>query len=486
MLGLDASRIGAQDFSEWSKQRKEKFREYVTEREKKFQRFLKERWRKMKVFAGEREDTVPKPDHFPTAPEADSIPSRKLRSKTVLGSSSDIEEPSSSRSYEPSAPSGSRTERPDETELSASENDGFSVNFYGNTFSIPQAASLRNLQLKEVSPEGITTFWSELAEAPTEPLVEKLRAIKGDRNLDGWAYLQLVRTVSRKLYEDEATARATTWGLLLKSGYKTRLGYNEDRVFLLVQANSTLYEVPYFNLGGTRYFLYAPEGNSPDVQSLRTYRKGYPGELNPVKITLEIVPQLVEEPQRRTLEFTFDNRKYEFDVTVNRNAVDYFGTIPQLSLDKYFKAVNRTNPVTDLTGQLEEVLKDIDRDKRLEFILRFVQTAFGYKTDDEQFGRENYLLPAETLYYPHSDCEDRALLFATLVRNLLNRRVVGLDYPGHVATAVQGDEFLSGSYLEIKRSRFFIADPTYTNADPGMVMPRYKNKNPQVILTEDF
>ena len=70
-------------------------------------------------------------------------------------------------------------------------------------------------------------------------------------------------------------------------------------------------------------------------------------------------------------------------------------------------------------------------------LLRFVQTGFSYLTDSEQFGREKFMFPEETLSYPYSDCEDRSFLFAYLVSSLLGLDVIGLDYPGHVATAVK-------------------------------------------------
>lgn len=57
-------------------------------------------------------------------------------------------------------------------------------------------------------------------------------------------------------------------------------------------------------------------------------------------------------------------------------------------------------------------------------------------TRKDQFGREKYFFAEETLFYPLSDCEDRAIFFAILIRNLLGLDVIGLDYPGHIATAV--------------------------------------------------
>ena len=114
-------------------------------------------------------------------------------------------------------------------------------------------------------------------------------------------------------------------------------------------------------------------------------------------------------------------------------------------------------------------------------LLRFVQTAFEYQTDDEQFGREKYLIPDETLYYGICDCEDRSILFAHLVRKLVGLPVVGLDYPGHIATAVQFSQRLPGAYVNYEGEDYLICDPTYINADIGMVMPQFKDTPPVLI-----
>ena len=118
----------------------------------------------------------------------------------------------------------------------------------------------------------------------------------------------------------------------------------------------------------------------------------------------------------------------------------------------------------------------------VNFLLRFVQTSLKYETDDQQFGEENYLFPEETLFYPYSDCEDRAVLFACLVRSLLNLEVVGIDYPGHVATDVAFSEAVEGDSVMYKGMRYVIADPTYINANSGMTMPNFKQYTPNVIV----
>jgi hypothetical protein len=117
----------------------------------------------------------------------------------------------------------------------------------------------------------------------------------------------------------------------------------------------------------------------------------------------------------------------------------------------------------------------------VNFLLRFVQTAFEYKTDEEQFGREKPFFPDETIYYPYSDCEDRAILFSYLVRSLLHLDVVGLYYPNHIATAVRFSKKNDGDAIEYQGKLLTICDPTYMNADIGMCMPQFKNVQPKVI-----
>lgn len=118
----------------------------------------------------------------------------------------------------------------------------------------------------------------------------------------------------------------------------------------------------------------------------------------------------------------------------------------------------------------------------VNLLLCFVQTAFSYQVDDQQFGREKFLFPEETLFYPYSDCEDRSILFAYLVRELLGLEVIGLDYPGHVATAVRFSEEVPGDFVLCQGRKYTVCDPTYINATLGMGMPQFRGVDPQVIL----
>ena len=106
-------------------------------------------------------------------------------------------------------------------------------------------------------------------------------------------------------------------------------------------------------------------------------------------------------------------------------------------------------------------------------LLHFVQYAFQYKTDEEQFGYEKWFFAEETIASSHSDCEDRSILFAQLVRHLLKMPVVFVYYPAGIW---QRPSVLA---IRIRRAtilpwtvRSLLCDPTYIGADLGMGMPQ--------------
>jgi hypothetical protein len=59
--------------------------------------------------------------------------------------------------------------------------------------------------------------------------------------------------------------------------------------------------------------------------------------------------------------------------------------------------------------------------------------------------------------------------------------VVILDFPGHIATAVELSNPTQGDSWKFNGKRYTVADPTYINANIGMTMPQYKNTQPKLL-----
>jgi len=59
--------------------------------------------------------------------------------------------------------------------------------------------------------------------------------------------------------------------------------------------------------------------------------------------------------------------------------------------------------------------------------------------------------------------------------------VIGLNYHGHVATAVRFNESISGDSIIYGGKLYVVTDPTYINASVGMTMPTFEQYKPTVI-----
>jgi len=179
----------------------------------------------------------------------------------------------------------------------------------------------------------------------------------------------------------------------------------------------------------------------------------------------------------------------EVDSLISSNSTkeSIFLQFPNVSLDIleriYTLAACDSNQKKESYTPKLDIKKYTDNKKAseaLNFVLRFVQKAFQYERDDEQFGREKVMFAEETLYYDKSDCEDRAVLYARLVKDLFGISVVGVKYKDHMSTALHVP--LQGDSVKVAGQRYVIADATYINASLGQNVPKYKSIIPDSFI----
>jgi hypothetical protein len=157
---------------------------------------------------------------------------------------------------------------------------------------------------------------------------------------------------------------------------------------------------------------------------------------------------------------------------LNRLLVDYLNNFNVLDLPYYFNSPISEKTLAPLDRKMAILLNGRTPEQKLNLLLSFVQRGFGYKDDLSQFGHEKYMFADEAFFYPYIDCDDRAVLFAHLVRRYTGMEVVGLDYPDHVATAVKLPYSISGDSIIFQNEKYFLCDPTYIGAKVGMAMKK--------------
>ncbi|MCG8531336.1 MAG: hypothetical protein MI749_11790, partial [Desulfovibrionales bacterium] len=329
---------------------------------------------------------------------------------------------------------------------------------------------------------SIGRAWEKMAQSDFPSLMAQLGQTKRELHLNDWGYFMLLHGLADEILPHGGNEKhVLVWFLMNKSGYDTKIGYRNERPLLLVAVSERVFGVPFLSQNGKRYYLLSPKGPSQRVGNVYTYKKNYPGADHPMSFRMSDYPGLKTLLDARILKFKFQGKPHSVKVLFNKKSIPYFQYYPQTQADIYASAAVPGWLGTTLLEALKPLLKDLSDQEAANLLLCFVQTSFDYKTDQQQFGREKYLFPEETIFYPYSDCEDRSILFSYLVKQLLGLDVVLLSYSDHMATAVRFKQAVAGDRVQWGNGVYTVCDPTYINAPIGMAMPKYKGSAPEVL-----
>jgi len=431
-----------------------------------FARMLSNIWKEMELLEGLVPDTVPEPVKAPVARPAKTPPPPKPAPKDTVTVPKIV--PEVKVPIPPPAPPGIR-------EKSAG------VPFFGNDITVRYDERFSFHLAGAPSPEVISAAWLKLSGCDDETLKRFLLKTRDEFSLNDWGYFLLLEDCADAIYRGSPNEGTLfTWFMLIKSGFDARIGWSGDRLYLLLPTVSTWYGTPYYNFDGRRYYIIPSRDGRISAKSVYTYEGKYQSSVRQVDLSLIAPPEFPQDVIRERYVFEYDGT-YSVSATVNKNLIELYKDYPQTDIDLYFQAPMNPDTRTELLAGLKKILQGRNEAEAANLLLRFVQTAFEYKRDDQQFGFEKSFFPDETLFYPYSDCEDRAVLFSYLIRNLLGLEVVILDYPGHIATAVCFNELVEGDYVTVGNRKFVVCDPTYIRANCGESMAEYRNQKARVI-----
>ena len=355
------------------------------------------------------------------------------------------------------------------------------VGYYGTVLNVrlPNGEPIR---LKKTDGEALSSAWTTLSDGNYDALLADCLNAKKSLSIGDWGYIQMLGKVAKRIVTGENESVLLQQWLLTQSGYHSRMALSKKgRLQIWMPFDVLVYNLPYIVLDETPYFLITE--NDQDDDELQVMDKAFPGE-NLSSLRAVGRPQLKYTACGKK---TLCSNKYSSIVLqseVNSNLIAYYNDYPKMagSWDIYANTSLSKEAKGLLYPKLRKMLEGKSELEKAEMLLNWVQTAFEYKTDEEQFGGERSLFADESLYYPYCDCEDRSILLSVLVRDLLGLDVVLLHFPGHLATAVKFKTNVDGDYLDLEDGRYIVCDPTYIGAPVGMAMPDCKQQEVRVFL----
>jgi hypothetical protein len=339
---------------------------------------------------------------------------------------------------------------------------GLVLPFYGSAYRF-RAAFPVGMTLPSVSEGDVADAWESLSEGASH-LLEDCLSIRSRERLGGWAYLQLVDSLSVKVFPFSQNERELLLGFLLgKSGYKVRFGRNEGGLTCLYGTEQVIYGKPYFFEDGIHYYRHREGDGSISLSD------GVPEGDRALDLRLADAPAIsggsVHERRIEVGDISFDYR-------ISQRLLDFYAGYPHTEMYVKAGAPVSASIRESVYPALQSAVDGMGEVVATRVILRFVQKLMEHRSDDERWGYEKWNFPEESLFYRCGDCDDHAILFSRLVRDLLGLDVllVSCEVNGspHATTAVRFSEPPEGGdCILYEGKRYYCCEPSSTTADVG-------------------
>lgn len=485
MLLSTFNTIKAQTYEEWQKQEQSNFSTfkaeeqkmlqkmrgdysiYIKKHDKEFSDYLKKDWENFQVSAGK---TLPKKAKPQSIPAYNPVPGAPVPFIPIIAS--------------PTLPIKIPTlvkkpviQKPEPVDFPT---ESFSVNYCGVMVYLDVDLDIKNITSSQKGKQAITDFWENASKTNYNSLVDQLKAVQSRFNVNDYGYFMLIQETAKNIFfmpEQQDNRNLLAWFLMVRSGYDARIAYNENQIALLLPSYNTLYSKQFLTIDNVKYYFI----DSFNGTNISTYDKSYDGAIATVDFNINSPMNFGNNSLKKAIPFKYMGKTYAFEFAYDPGVMLFYKNYPQLDMELYFDAAVSLDTKESIDENFKPILSNLTESDAVNFLLNFVQTAFAYKTDQDQFGREKFFFPEELFYYPANDCEDRSALFAYLIRDLLALKVVGLQSPNHMFTAVHFNLKTAGDYITYKGENYIVADPTYINAPYGRIMPVVSLQETKII-----
>ena len=496
ILLVSITALNAESFEDFKKSQAQSFQKYKDERDNAFNKYLKEQWKAYNVYKGTPLYEKPKPKKIaPAKPKKLKPvgPKISIKVKEVKHVEPEPVQQVVVKKKETPKPKVKKPEVKKPLVVIVPKEvitpkvvvpKDVTFDFYGSALGFDIPTGIKRAKFYPQNQKGIANFFDSAASSEYEELLSEIKRVSKVMNLNDWGVYLLVLNISDQVYSSTDDSKLLRWFLFNKMGYAVKIGLAKKHIVLMHYSNKIIYSTPNYTFGKKKFYVVANYAKG-GVGRLYSYAQDYPGSTKPLNLSLDTLPNFSSNMKNKTLEFKQFGKKYTIPFEYNQNLIDFMATYPQADYETFFNAPIDSRTYKGIATSLKKYIDGKQASDAMNFVLNFVQNSFKYQRDNQQFGREKVMFAQETLYFNKSDCEDRAVLFSYLIKELFSVGVVGVKYKDHMATALYVP--IQGDTVKAAGREFVLADPTYMNANIGQSMPKYKPLKPDsfIVLKRD-
>lgn len=347
---------------------------------------------------------------------------------------------------------------------SATMLDAYTFPFYGDRPTV-RLSSIPEIALDSVDEAGVAAAWEDLENRGCEELLQDCLSLRSQRSLCDWAYAQMLDSLTCTVYPGRPSDQQLLFAFLMgRSGLDFRLGISGGSLVALVGIEEPVYSQIFFNFGDVRFYPLRPLPHD-----IRICEANYP-DTRPMTLRMQEV-QVFPGGRVYTRHIEAANG-VTCDFRIGENQLRFLSSYPHTLCS--IKAGAPTGP--ELEECLYPVLKDrlngLCKEDAVNVILGYVGSASTYRTDHDNWGFEKWNFPEESCLYPSGDCEDYAILFCRLVRDLvgLDCVLVHADINGsspHLGAAVLFNQPVKGCVVHYDGHDYCYCEPVSRTAKAG-------------------
>ena len=431
-------------------------------------------WKEFQQFKGITREDIPKPKTAPIAKDIDVKPIFVPAPDPIVMSKSPYLRSVKLPVVSPAIPNIQPVKVPD---ILVENNVLFS--FYGIPFEAPVTEEMH----VSMDNSSVANAWREYQKGNAKLTVSTLNRLSGAIGLNDYLKFELVNCYVNELLKNNNVSDRIVLShyILSNMGFDIRLGKTKNQYLLLVPFNETIFSKSYITLENKKYYIFTDRENTLPAVHEPIYTCDIPSNCDTGKAIEATFNSNIQISSGNIKHCVLTDNVITITGDVNVSLMEMLRHYPQMDISAYASSRILPSLRKDVLHQVENQLIGLSQGDAANKLIHFVQYAFEYATDGDQHGYEKAYFFEENFYYPKNDCEDRAIFFAYLVRNLLELDVHLVQFPGHECAAVNfTDSSISGDSYMYQGKRYIICDPTYIGACIGRCMPDYKDIKPIV------
>ncbi len=334
------------------------------------------------------------------------------------------------------------------------------------------------------TPTHHLQYYQTLSQRDYQTYLHAVTLLRDSLKLNDWLYLHLLRQSLHSIFSAHSgqEKELCLWFFLSFSGIQTALAVQNDLLQTYVNINEMVFERPIIHLGQSIYMSTSTKGG----QDMELIMAPFSPALTTFNVSWTSIPLLRPSLASREFQFRFMDSTYNLSAQFDVQLVTFLDQVPVLQDYQYFLLPFSSHIDSSLIHQLSSITTHMNLRQKTEFLLAFTRMALPYMDDMDFHGRSKPLFAEQVLFYPYSDCEDRAAFFFRLASQLLPLPLAIIRYDDHISLGIQVDWPCNATF-SFNNKPYCLCDPTgpVDNFDTGQWPSGYEHRTFDIIMYKD-